>query len=150
MAALDRKLAQSIRPDDFSVRRFLGRLPPEVRGSLSAHQLRSIVRALDDIPTTSHLIDLRASVPLVWRRYYVRLMVGRERRSRARLAAEGQLAVLPSLAVLGLLASVLIATLIGFAVLAYLLKSALGINLFAQPSALHTYYLYVFRGVPLP
>ena len=70
--------------------RLLGDLPDDVRRSFSDRQLTELARAADS-QSQRHLIDYRVSVPLPFgRRYYVALLVGRERRNQARLVREGQ------------------------------------------------------------
>ncbi|MDX2309353.1 MAG: hypothetical protein NW216_14025 [Hyphomicrobium sp.] len=134
---------------DIGTARLLARLPADVIASLSARQIGAIVEAARR-DTTRHPVDVRASLWAPWGRFYVRLIMGPERRSEARLREEGQLDLFPSLMVLALFASVVVAALVGYLVLAYVAKSALGINLSAGPSPLHALYVYLFRGGPLP
>lgn len=97
-------------------------------------------------PTTAnrahHVVDFCASMPFArGQRYYVRLIVGPERRDAERLDQEGQtqlrrqaivystiLTAITSQAIFGLLCTV------------YLLKSMLGINIFEQRSPFHGLY----------
>ncbi len=91
-----------------------------------------------------HAIDLRASIPLPWGRYYVTILAGRERRNAARLAVELQTHWPRLLAVYFLLASIVLAIGIGYLVMIYLIKCALGINLMSDSSPLHFIYEIVF------
>lgn len=70
--------------------RLLKRLPEEHRRAFTAEQLHAL--ALASIPPPpNHQIEYRVSVPFFGKRFYVTLFVGRERRARSRLVAEGQL-----------------------------------------------------------
>jgi hypothetical protein len=90
-------------------KRFLDRLPPEIRQGLDDRQLAAFATAL--VPERApHWIDLKASLPIPGYGAYVALMVGRERRNRARLAQEGQLGLAPNLAVLAILAAIVMAS----------------------------------------
>ncbi|HEX4894577.1 MAG TPA: hypothetical protein VFV47_14945 [Hyphomicrobiaceae bacterium] len=91
-----------------------------------------------------HLVDLRASAPFPWGRYYVTLLVGRERRSAERLRAERQTHWTRQVAVYALLASILLALATGYLVILYVIKCGLGINVFSGSSPLHFIYELVF------
>lgn len=70
--------------------RLLKRLPEEHRSGFTAEQLRAL--ALASVPPPpNHQVEYRVSLPFFGRRYYLALFVGRERRARSRLVAEGQL-----------------------------------------------------------
>ena len=107
-----------------------------------------VALSLASVPANSpHVIDYRVSVPFFGKRFYVTLLAGRERRSLARLAGEGQL---PSVqmfnlnpALLGILLAIVI---FGMAMGAYIVKSALGIDLFEGDSAMHE----IFRALNDP
>ena len=125
----------------FQYERMLAKLPPAVRDSLSQQQLDCISDALIPDPPR-HAIDYRASIPFFGRRFYVTLLVGRERRSLERLAREAQLrarhvAIVYSV----LLMLVSCAAFFAFVLLGYLLKSAMGLDLTDGPSLLHQYIL---------
>jgi hypothetical protein len=91
------------------LKRFLDRLPPEIRQGLDDRQLGAFARAL--VPERApHWIDLKASLPIPGHGVYVALMVGRERRNRTRLAHEGQLGLAPNIAVLAILAAIVTAS----------------------------------------
>jgi hypothetical protein len=91
------------------LKRFLDRLPVEIRQSLDDRQRAAFAKAL--VPERApHWIDLKASLPIPGGGAYVALMVGRERRNRSRLAREGQLGLAPNIAVLAILASIIVAS----------------------------------------
>lgn len=101
-------------------------------------------RGHSDTLAVPHVIDLRASVPLPWGRYYLTILAGPERRNAARLIAEKQTHWTRQLAVYLLLASVVLAIGIGYLVMIYVIKCALGINLLSGNSPLHFIYEIVF------
>ena len=125
----------------FQYERVLAKLPPAVRDSLTPQQLECISDALIPDPPR-HAIDYRTSIPFFGRRFYVTLLVGRERRSLERLAREAQLrarhvAIVYSV----LLMLVSCASFLAFVLVGYVLKSAMGIDLTDGPSLLHQYIL---------
>jgi hypothetical protein len=101
--------------------------------------------AADVLPAGQrHVVDLRASAPFPWGRYYVTILAGRERRSAERLRAEHQSHWTRQVAMYALFASVLLALATGYLVILYLIKCALGINVFTGRSPLHFIYELVF------
>ncbi|HMN39033.1 MAG TPA: hypothetical protein PKD49_15155 [Hyphomicrobium sp.] len=124
-------------PRPFQFERMLARLPPGVRDSLTHQQLDCISDALIPDPPR-HAIDYRASIPFFGRRFYVTLLVGRERRSLERLAREAQLRASHTAIVYSILLLLLICgSFLGFVLLGYVLKSVLGVDLTDGPSMLH-------------
>jgi hypothetical protein len=59
--------------------RFLGGLPREVADSFTQAQLHAVQRAFGMRYAPRHALDLRRSIGLLGRRFYVVLLVGRER-----------------------------------------------------------------------
>lgn len=115
---------------------YLNRLNPEVLNSLDAFQLDDIRRILDEaIPKPSpKLVDLRFTVDLLLAKYYIVLMLGKERRRRprqrqlsSRVTRLGNI-IAAVILLLGL--NLLISA--GVFLTAYLIKSAVGINLFPE------------------
>lgn len=94
---------------------------------LSADQDAPVAPGPTDVFTTEqrHLVDLRASSPFPWGRYYVTILVGKERRSAERLRAERQTHWTRQIAVYALLASILLALATGYLVILYVIKCAL-------------------------
>lgn len=93
----------------------------------------------------AHRIDVRASVPFFGARYYVVILAGRDLRHRARLDAEGQTQWLRQALIVALLLSLVVSTVVGGVVIAYLIKCALGVNIFSGESPLHFVYNVVFQ-----
>lgn len=123
--------------------RLMGNMPMDVRQSLSQEQLSAL--SLASIPRNSpHVINYRVSIPFFRKRFYLAIVGGLERRSHIRLAAEGQL---PSVQIAQLDPTILAILLtISIAVLfagTYIIKSALGIDLFEGDSAMHD----IFRAL---
>lgn len=118
-------------------RRLIEALPGHIRSSLTSEQLEALSFA--SRPQASpHLVNVRVSIPLLWRRYYFACFIGRERRSLSRLVREGQVGAFPtSTAMLVLLSLLVGAATMGLLALLYLAKSVLGIDLFDDPSILH-------------
>ena len=129
--------------------RMMANVPEEITQTFSDQQL--VALSLASIPRVSpHVIDYRVSIPFFGKRYYLTVLAGRERRSRARLAREGQLM---SGQVARLDATVLgVALAFGLIALAfglYIVKSALGIDLFEGDSAMHEVFRQLNVQPPL-
>ncbi|MEO1094828.1 MAG: hypothetical protein AAFX01_08010 [Cyanobacteria bacterium J06638_28] len=71
-----------------ALERFLNRLPEDVAASFTAEQLSALQSALQFTQWRRHPIDLRLTLPLFWKRFYVVLVAGPERRSKERLKAD--------------------------------------------------------------
>ncbi len=63
-------------------------LPRELRESFSAEQKAALREAAGRCTWGQHPTDIRLSIPLLSKRYYVVLLAGEERRSRDRIRAE--------------------------------------------------------------
>lgn len=101
------------------------RLPEDCRDSFSAEQLQGLKIAFGARGWGQHPVDLRGTVRL-WRwRYYFVFLVGRNRRELSRLE-EDLSRLMKAALILGFLT---FSALVGLVVL-YLVKSALGIDLF--------------------
>lgn len=134
--------APAVKPPEgpFIYGRMLRRLPAPIRESLTREQLAAISDALIPDPPT-HAIDYRVSVPFFGKRFYITLLAGRERRSLARLAREAQLRAKH----IAMFYSVILlflgcVSVIGLALLGYVTKSALDIDLMDGPSFLHQFF----------
>ena len=79
------------RPADPFLAKFFARIPREVAASFDEAQLAAVKRAFGARDFGMHTIDLRRSVRFLWWRFYVVLLVGKERRDDQRLAAEGSM-----------------------------------------------------------
>lgn len=69
-------------------RQLLANLPAHVRDSLTAEQRAALVEAARHCKWGQHPTDIRLSIPLFSKRYYLVLLAGEERRNRARVTAE--------------------------------------------------------------
>ncbi len=69
-------------------RRLLANMPEDVGNSLTDLQLTMIEQALEGGRWKAHPVDLRLSIPLPWRRFYLVLLAGPERRSAERRRGE--------------------------------------------------------------
>lgn len=118
-------------------RRLILSLPAHVRATLTADQLDALSLATRP-QQAPHQFQYRISFPFLWRRYYLALFFGRERRSLSRLLREGQISAqrtsIVMLAGLSLLVGVSVLTTLASL---YLAKSLLGIDLIDGPSVLH-------------
>lgn len=80
-----------------SVVELLGRLPSELRERLPPELPAALVKAATPRPWKNHPIDIRISIPLPFRRFYITLVAGPERRSSTRLALDRRSRQLASL-----------------------------------------------------
>ncbi len=85
----------------------------------------------------NHTINLRASIPLPGGRWYLTIVAGRERRNMDRLQEEGQASWLRQATAYALLTSLLLWLAVCMIAAIYLVKSALGIDLFEGHSPFH-------------
>lgn len=134
---------QHKKPPDVDVHptfeRMLSRMSLAARSGFTVEQL-ALLSKVSRPPEPLHWIDYRVSLPFFGRRFYLTFLFGKERRGLSRIKSEGQASVTKTsliyVAVLWLLIStVLFASL----VLVYALKSAIGIDVFDGPSALHDF-----------
>ncbi len=66
------------------IAKFLARLPQDVADSFTPEQLAAVQRAFGMRYAAPHAVDLRRSIGLLGRRFYVVLLVGRERAGESR------------------------------------------------------------------
>lgn len=69
---------------DERFKRFLSYLPEDVAGSLTKQHLQGICAALQATQWRRHTVDIRFSVPLPWKPFYIVFLAGPERRSHNR------------------------------------------------------------------
>jgi hypothetical protein len=93
----------------------------------------------------NHRIDLRVSIPVPTGRWYVTIVAGPERRSAQRLRAEGQTHWLRQAAIYAMLMALMLWLVVCVFGLVYLLKSALGIDLFEGNSPFHALWEVLFE-----
>ncbi len=65
-------------------RRLLESMPEEVASSFTELQIEMIEHALEGGKWPDHPVDVRLSIPVLWRRFYFVLLAGPERRSAER------------------------------------------------------------------
>ena len=113
--------------NDPALQSILDRMPKEVADSFTEEQLSHLHSALGARSWKKHSLDIRSTfpVPFIKRRIYFVLLMGRNRRDLTR--REKQLSAITF--ALFIAAFIGASTLSGLLVL-YLIKSALGINLF--------------------
>ncbi|NER78321.1 MAG: hypothetical protein F6K42_01845 [Leptolyngbya sp. SIO1D8] len=73
---------------DVALERFLKNLPEDVANSFTLEQLKAMQVALQSTQWRRHPIDIRLSIPLLWKRFYFVLVAGPERRSKQRLKSD--------------------------------------------------------------
>ncbi|ELL7086124.1 hypothetical protein ACOISO_001612 [Vibrio fluvialis] len=114
-----------------AVTQFYYALDQEVAQELTDKQKQAIEHAIKSVGLGNrHPVDVRKSLPWFGKRYYLVLLMGRDRRTQLR-ASESKLAnfIVTSVILVGLLA------LLGLSFLAlYLLKSSMGIDIFPNYS----------------
>ncbi|MGF1546360.1 MAG: hypothetical protein ACFCUG_03425 [Thiotrichales bacterium] len=111
------------------IEQLLTRMTPDVAASFTAPQIASLRAALAGASTRKHPIDLRFTLP-IWRwRFFVVLLVGRDRR----ILTRRQEFVFRLTELGALFGFLLFSTLMGLLVL-YLVKSWLGIDVFPNHS----------------
>ncbi|MCW2291018.1 hypothetical protein M2262_001068 [Pseudomonas sp. BIGb0408] len=115
-----------MREQDPFIKGLKERLPDDLRDSFSAEQLDALQVAFGARQWGRHSLDLRGTVKL-WRwRYYFVLLAGRNKRDLSRAQQELSLTA----KAIGVSVFLLVSLALGLLFL-YLLKSALGINLFS-------------------
>lgn len=124
-------------PQPRSPQKYLDQIDPAILASFNAQQLAATYSMLDaaiDKPSPK-LIDLRLTIDLVFSRFYLVLFIGKDRRQTARLhQTTGVTKIANQVAAIILLLGLNLAISAFILLTAYLMKSALGINLF--PSTL--------------
>ena len=111
---------------------YLAQLDPEVQTSLTPQQRAEVERVIDlAIPKPApKLVDLRFDIDLLISRYFIVLMVGKDRRRTPRSLPVSRLTQFGNwVAAVVLLLGFNLALSTSVLMLAYLIKSALGINL---------------------
>ncbi|MGF1537980.1 MAG: hypothetical protein ACFB4J_16065 [Elainellaceae cyanobacterium] len=112
---------------------YLSYMANDVRASLDRYQMSEVRRLLAiAIPKPSpKIVDLRFTVDLILSRFYVVLFVGKDRRGRQRQHRTGALTRVGNfIAAVVLLVSLNLLISLFIFMLAYLMKSAVGIDLF--------------------
>jgi hypothetical protein len=129
--------------------KFFARIPADVASSFTPAQLDAVKMAFGARSWGSHAIDIRKSfgLPLVWRRFYLVLLMGAERREEDRLRAEG--ALFGTLGNAALTIAFLAVLLIPSAFVLYALKSFAGIDVLPGSEGLHGFWDDLARQLEL-
>ena len=77
------------------MKRILEQLPPEEQYLFSEHQIEVLHRSALSLPKANHAINVRWSIPFLGKGFYLVFFVGKERRSRKRLLADGDFQLMP-------------------------------------------------------
>lgn len=115
--------------DDATIKNLLARMPHEVQQSFTDDQLAHLKVALATRGWGKHALDIRSTIKFFGHRYYYVLIAGRNRRELTR--AEKRFSLLAKTALVS--GFLCISMVLGLLVL-YLVKSALGIDLFPNYS----------------
>jgi hypothetical protein len=120
---------ESAGSQDPFLEKFFGRIQPAVARSFTPSQLAAIRLAFESRGPAQHTIDLRISFPFFWRRLYIVLLAGRERRSPERRAFERARHPLATMG--NALITAIFCVLIAFPALLslYALQAALGVGI---------------------
>ena len=111
--------------EDAQMRELLQRMPDDVATSFSLEQLHGLKSAIATRQWGKHKVDIRGSLPIIRHRYYFALVAGRNRRE---MTAEEK-ALDNAFALVVFVAFLSFCMVCGLVTL-YLIKSALGIDLF--------------------
>ena len=118
------------RTTDPFLAKFFENIPAEVAGSFDDAQLDAIKQVFGTRHWSSHAIDIRKSIPLIRRRIYVVFVAGREHRGRDRRRTEAALRSIRRFSQAAVIAAFLFMVLSSLAVLGYMGKRTLGIDVF--------------------
>ena len=110
---------------DDQVQELLRRMPEQVADSFSVEQLHALKSVIATRQWGKHRLDIRGSVPILRHRYYFAVVAGRNRRE---MTAQEK-ALDNAFALVVFVAFISFCMVCGLVTL-YLIKSALGINLF--------------------
>lgn len=112
---------------------FVGQIDTGIRDSFTPEQLAAVRAAVESaMPRPApKIVDLRVNIDLIVSRFYIVLFVGKERRKNPRpYKAFGMNAAANWLAAITLLVGLNLTVSLFIFLIAYLVKSSLGINLF--------------------
>jgi hypothetical protein len=123
--------AYSARTADY----YLQRIDANIHDSLTPEQLAAVRTALESaMPKSSpKIVDLRVDIDLIISRFYIVLFVGKDRRKRHRsYTASGFTRIANRIAAISMLLGLNLTLSLFIFLVAYLIKSALGVNLFSS------------------
>ena len=75
----------SAKPDDF-LQQFFARIPPQTAATFNNAQLTALKQVFGERVTKRHAVDIRLSIPFFPRRFYLVLVLGKEKRSKERFS----------------------------------------------------------------
>jgi hypothetical protein len=134
-SSLQKPMANQIAYSARTVDYFVEQLDIDIRNSLTPDQLsafRTVIQAAMPQPAPK-IVDLRVNIDLIISRFYVVLFVGKERRKNPRpYIASGLAVIFNKIAATILLIGLNLSVSLFIFLTAYLIKSALGINLFSN------------------
>ena len=84
---MDTLTQENLETSDQFIQRFLMNVPPKVASSFTDTQLAAIKRALGS-GWNRHPVEIRRSIPIFGRRYFIVVLGGVERRSAKRIRAD--------------------------------------------------------------
>jgi hypothetical protein len=114
---------------------FVDQIDDGIRDSFTPEQLTAIRAAIQSaMPQPApKIVDLRVNIDMIVSRFYIVLFVGKERRKNPRpYRASGVNAIANRMAAVTLLVGLNITISLFIFLVAYLIKSALGVNLFSS------------------
>lgn len=114
---------------------YLKQMDAKVHDSLTPEQLAAVQAALESAmpKPIPKMVDLRINIDLIVSRFYIVLFVGKDRRKSQRShTASGFTAVANRIAAIFMLVGLNLTISLFIFLVAYLVKSALGINLFSS------------------
>ena len=115
--------------EDDQLQELLQRMPDDVASSFSLEQLHGLKSAIATRQWGKHRVDIRGSVPLIRHRYYFAVVAGRNRREMT-----SQEKFLDNVFALFVFSAFMLFCMACGAVALYLIKSALGIDIFSDYS----------------
>ncbi|MBD2169261.1 hypothetical protein H6G04_33400 [Calothrix membranacea FACHB-236] len=71
-------------PDPF-VQKFFARIPPQTAATFTHAQLAELKRVFENRVSRNHAVDMRLSIPFFKKRFYLVLLLGREKRLKQRV-----------------------------------------------------------------
>ncbi|WP_427160856.1 hypothetical protein ACQFX9_04300 [Aliinostoc sp. HNIBRCY26] len=83
----DRELAQNNLEHDPFLQGFLARIPPRTAASFTNNQLAELKRVFQTRAQRPHYVDIRLSVPVLKKRFYLVFLLGKEKRRIKRVEA---------------------------------------------------------------
>ncbi|MEE9545197.1 MAG: hypothetical protein V3V55_06360 [Rhodospirillales bacterium] len=112
------------------IENFFGKIPKDVARTFSDAQLDAVKMAFGARSRGVHAIDIRASIPLIVRRFYFVLLAGPEHRPADRVALERALRPIWTFANVVVIVAFLLMFLASLGASLYAGKRALGIDIF--------------------